>query len=317
MKKKKNNEPIVIDNRELMSTSLGTLDNKDNGLIIVVIVLILFMLCIVFLPNITALFNKEDMVSISTTEKKTNTNNEEEKVEEKDVYYDLSNELKVDIPNYTLSNFNVDKNNKRLTFTETFVKGDSSYLIKHNYYIELYNNELTFLGRVKITNKVITKEYNESLNISKSLEIGNIEKIVIKEISDNDIPSISIKENNNTYMITCSNDSETIKYYFNYKDDKYLLNNMIYIKDFNSNTSSYNDDLNTYNTLSTLLSNTDGVKITLSPTSKGFSYEAHISLDKVKDETLKKYFSESYYYTLNKEARIINFELTSLGYKCN
>ena len=179
MKKKKNNEPIVIDNRELMSTSLGSLDNKDNGLIIVVIVLILFMLCIVFLPNITALFNKEDMVSISTTEKKTNTNNEEETVEEKDVYYDLSNELKVDIPNYTLSNFNVDKINKRLTFTETFVKGDSSYLMKHNYYIELYNNELTFLGRVKITNKVITKEYNESLDISKSLEIGNIEKIVI------------------------------------------------------------------------------------------------------------------------------------------
>ena len=80
---------------------------------------------------------------------------------------------------HTLSNFNVDKNNKRLTFTETFIKGDSSYLMKHNYYIELYNNELTFLGRVKITNKVITKEYNESLNISKSLEIGNIEKIVI------------------------------------------------------------------------------------------------------------------------------------------
>ena len=52
-KRKKNIEPIVINSEPLSTTTIGTLDIKENGPFVVIIGIALFLACIIGLPYIT------------------------------------------------------------------------------------------------------------------------------------------------------------------------------------------------------------------------------------------------------------------------
>ena len=66
-KKKKNVEPIVISDTELIPTTIGSFETKQNGPVFAFIWIFIFILVIFGLPYITALIENQELPIFSNT----------------------------------------------------------------------------------------------------------------------------------------------------------------------------------------------------------------------------------------------------------
>ena len=316
----KKTEPIILNKEELMPTNLGSMKQKESGLITTVIILIVFGLGILFLPNIMEMLNPMDVPPIPYTPSPDENDPNENPGNEptaKTTIYELKNDLEVDIQGYTFSEFIINKETSNISFKVKNNSGAANYFSNHPYYIEYYSTTEELLGRTKIEIKQTTSEINQSYEINNILINGEIAKIAIKEIIENEYPAVTISNGEkNMPMIVCSNGKHNISYTFQKASTKYVLKEIEEIEEISSSTENYEEILEEYNDLNDIYNDISGVQATISPTVNGFEFSKKVDLEKISETNYNSYFKKNYYYKKNTDAKVISFELQSSNYIC-
>jgi len=319
MKKRKKAEPIVLNQTELIPTTLGTLNQKENGPFVVIFIILLLLACIVGLPYLDAYLNPtiDDFPGTPTTKPKDPTKPTPDDPGREENYYDLSDTLNITFDGFTFTNFKLDNENYTLQFLITNVSGTTSYFQNRNYFMELYDNENTLLQRIKLTKEEIASSINYTYNVTNP---SKIKKILLTEINEQDYPNITLITNNDGVpALTCTKDTRTITYHFTKpeNDEKYQLTSFTEQQTFSNQAENYNDTLITYTTLAETLGELKGVDVDLLPISSGFNYRLSVDLNQITNNEWERNFKEDVYYKKDTEAKIIAFDLSSSGFTCN
>lgn len=321
MSKRKKNEPIIIDKTPLMPTTVGNLDAKENGPIVAIIWIVLFVACIVGLPYITD-FVTELQNPPPTSTPTTPPSSDQPPVTppatgdgEQPTYYDLLPTTTINLGAYQISNIAINAN--ILTLTVTNRNDSGSLFLENDYYIELYDDNLTLLQRIKMTNTAISTSQTFSYNVSEAIQTGVPTKIIIIEKDEQDYPQVSLVLNDEDLpILTCTKTNETIEYVFK-SETEYTLQSLTRTYSYNSTNADYNNVLTQYTTLSATYDNIAGVESSLIPTTTGFIFTSEIDLNRIPIGTYNTTFADQIYYPVNTEARVIAFELGTSGYTCN
>ncbi len=316
MAKKDKNPKVILDKTELMPTTIGTLETKENGPIVVILIIVFFGLCIIVLPYASTLIQRinDGEVSINNPDTKQpsrddTTNDTKEEIE----YQKLTTSLSFSIDKYTFNNFVLDSSKGTLSFKVTNAGGDVNMFVKNNYYVELFTSDKKLLQRVKMDNKAVSNTETFTLNVSNALKSETAKLIIIRSISRDEYTQVTVNNN----KLTCTLGSTTLNYTFKTDENKkYLLTNIEEKITINSSNSNYEDKLSEYTTRNNTLDKITGVSTDILPTTNGFSYTESIDLGIIDNTNMNKYFKGQEFYALNTEAKVIAFELTASNYNC-
>ena len=118
---KKKKEEIVLNKTELVPTTIGVLDKRENGPIVAIVLIILFVVCIFLLPYFNEWLNGVDTVVETPTDTPSPSIDDEpnEDPAPETQYYPISSDLSIDIDGYSFSSFVIQNNNQTLSYTIT------------------------------------------------------------------------------------------------------------------------------------------------------------------------------------------------------
>lgn len=314
MAKRKTKEPIVIDKTPLKATSLGNLETKENGPLVAILWVGLFVVCIISLPYIADFVqNYQNNKIIDTPTKKpdhTSDNNTQGEITKDQTIYNFEKNLVITENKFNLSDFSV--SNNALTFKITNVGGDVDYFKKHNYFVELFNDDKTLLQRIKFDGITINKSKTITLNV----DAVSFTKISFIEKDVKDYPNVTLKTVSEIPTLTCQNKDLKVIYTFSTDEDnklKTIETNYSYA----SSNKDYEQMLSRYETYATSYNSLGGVKATLIPINTGFTFKVNIDLATIPEASYTSTFTDKYYYSLDTEAKIVAFELKTSGFTCN
>ena len=314
MAKRKTKEPIVIDKTPLKATSLGNLETKENGPLVAILWVGLLVVCIISLPYIADFVqNYQNNKIIDTPTKKpdhTSDNNTQGEITKDQTIYNFEKNLVITENKFNLSDFSVANN--VLTFKITNVGGDVDYFKKHNYFVELFNDDKTLLQRIKFDDITINKSKTITLNV----DTVSFTKISFIEKDVKDYPNVTLKKVSEIPTLTCQNKDLKVIYTFSTDEDnklKTIETNYSYA----SSNKDYEQMLSRYETYATSYNSLGGVKATLIPINTGFTFKVNIDLATIPEASYTSTFTDKYYYSLDTEAKIVAFELKTSGFTCN
>lgn len=314
MAKRKTKEPIVIDKTPLKATSLGNLETKENGPLVAILWVGLLVVCIISLPYIADFVqNYQNNKIIDTPTKKpdhTSDNNTQGEITKDQAIYNFEKNLVITENKFNLSDFSVANN--VLTFKITNVGGDVDYFKKHNYFVELFNDDKTLLQRIKFDGITINKSKTITLNV----DAVSFTKISFIEKDVKDYPNVTLKKVSEIPTLTCQNKDLKVIYTFSTDEDnklKTIETNYSYA----STNKDYEQMLSRYETYATSYNSLGGVKATLIPINTGFTFKVNIDLATIPEASYTSTFTDKYYYSLDTEAKIVAFELKTSGFTCN
>ena len=320
-KRKKNIEPIVINSEPLSTTTIGTLDIKENGPFVVIIGIALFLACIIGLPYITDWIQNMDFSTLPTTPApppttETPSDEDEENLGE-DKYYALQNDLVVLLNGFQFSKFQVDNTAKTISFEILNQNGNSDLFTEKNFYLELYTSDTRLLDRIRLTAESLSGQKSFTYDITDALANGTISQIAIVTKEDTDYPPVDLSTNaDNEPILTCQKDNELITYTFKMENEVYHLIQIEEQANYLSTDANYDTYLQEYTIFSNSYLGIRGVSATLTPTTTGFAFKNTIQLEQVSVADYKRLFTKDIYYNRNTEARVIAFELNASGYTC-
>lgn len=314
MAKRKTKEPIFIDKTPLKATSLGNLETKENGPLVAILWVGLLVVCIISLPYIADFVqNYQNNKIIDTPTKKpdyTSDNNTQGEITKDQAIYNFEKNLVITENKFNLSDFSV--SNNALTFKITNVGGDVDYFKKHNYFVELFNDDKTLLQRIKFDGITINKSKTITLNV----DAVSFTKISFIEKDVKDYPNVTLKKVSEIPTLTCQNKDLKVIYTFSTDEDnklKTIETNYSYA----STNKDYEQMLSRYETYATSYNSLGGVKATLIPINTGFTFKVNIDLATIPEASYTSTFTDKYYYSLDTEAKIVAFELKTSGFTCN
>lgn len=316
---KKKKEQIVLNKTELMPTTIGTLDQKENGPIVVIVLIVLFIICIFLLPYVNEWLQEPEQITTTPPSTTTPSDDEPNLDEPTDeiTYYTISNNLTIDLEGLEFSNFTVNSTNHTLNFTLTNVSGKEDFFETNNYFMELYSSDNKLLQRIKLEKDNIITSSTYSYDVSTAFSNGTINKLTLSNIATTDYPNVSLSnDTTGTPYLTCTKDNQTLTYYFTEQDGTYKLNQLRERLTFQNTAQDYNTTLENYTTLVASLNNVTGVSTDLVPTTSGFTFELTLQLGSVTNPTMNRYFTDNIYYRANTEAKVVAFELESENYTC-
>ncbi len=321
-KKKKINEPIIINQEPLSTTTIGKIEIKENGPIFAIIGIAIFVICIILLPTIsewvTSLSNPNIVDNVPPGTAVTPPSKDEEEDNSEIKYYELKDDLLIILNGFNFSNFRVDSSTNVLTFTLANQNGDSEFFSKSNYYLELYTTDELLLQRIKLTTEIINGSITFTYDIKEALTNGTISKVAIVLKTDEDCPPIELgTDAKNNSILTCEKDNEILTYQFVHENNVYHLTQITEQNSYKTTNPNYSTYLQEYTALSNNYSGINGVKTTLSPTATGFSFETNIDLEEISVANYHRIFKKDIYYDKNTEARVVSFELSASGYTCS
>ena len=236
-----------------------------------------------------------------------NLNNDETKI----TYYDLKEDTEITFGDLKISNFlkTTEDNNFYLSY-KILNNGETSYSFRnHKIYFDFYNDSKTYLGRILIDMDTLASKEETTLKspISEP-EYNQAISFEVLERTSADYQSVTLKNN----KLTCTNSNHTIVYTFN-------SNNLVGLDDTFNYTFITNDDayakysLDTQNTVNEL-NKAVGVSAGFVNKENGFIKTVRIDYSAT-EEDFTKY--DRLYYPKNEKASAINYELESIGYKCD
>lgn len=316
---KKKKEQIVLNKTGLMPTTIGTLDQKENGPIVAIVLIVLFVVCIFLLPYVNEWLQEPDQITKSPPSTTTPSDDEPNVDEPTDdvTYYTISNDLTIDLEGFQFSSFAVNSTNQTLNFTLTNVSGEEDFFETSNYFMELYSSDNKLLQRIKLEKENIVTSSTYSYDVSTAFSNGTINKLTLSNIATSDYPNVSLSnDTTGTPYLTCTKDNQTLTYYFTEQEGTYELNQLRERITFQNTAQDYNTTLENYTTLVASLNNVAGVTTDLVPTTSGFTFELILQLGSVTNATMNRYFTDNIYYAANTEAKVVAFELESEDYTC-
>lgn len=313
---KKRYKNIKIDQDELKPIGIGITENKKKNSIGSFIIIAIFVLIVVFLPQISSLINEYLNPQINTpvvpsdpTPEEPEEPNEDENYN--DVFYELNETLKIEREDVSVSNFVVDNINNTISYNVTNMASGYANLEELGYFIEIYNMDKTFIGRVRLvdsrtlaSNAFVSYTRNISADASQ-----NIYYIILVKKTDVEYPDVTLVVNEaNEGSIVCSNNYETVTYKFTdnaLKSVSSVISYPLNVDNYEVIASEYQTLANTYNKTTGITSNffqsTDGFNITTIVDLAEASRTMIFNADSFEEGTLPK---------------VVSFEMNALGYTC-
>ncbi|MDD4188174.1 MAG: hypothetical protein PHX04_05420 [Bacilli bacterium] len=296
-----NNEPIV----------LGTLKKEKSSKPIFVFIVLGILIATVFsFPYIedyvkspdnfigkiyTSIFGEEEII-------------EEDNVIEEDSLFILNSQTNINIYNINLTSISL--NNNIITYNLKAINNTLN-LDNNNYFLEIYGSNKNLLERIKLTGN-LTNKIEERTFTFHDLKFNSgtsyYGKIIILKDEEYEEVILSTDESG-IASITCQKLSDKYEYTF----ENYLLKriNHTYAFTDTSNLDYYLSLFEEYSNLVKTINNL-GASASITETNEGFVFTASLDLEKLINN-----LNNRYYYLLNKQAKIINYDMKLEGFICN
>lgn len=309
---------IKLEHEELKPTTIGVFENRRKSSLGILIILSIFVLVVIFLPQISEYVDAylhpvaPPTVNPGNTPNNPNNPSEDDEPNYADTFYALADNLKIERDDITIDEFMLDSEAHTLSFKVT--NNTNNYIILGDlgYYMELYSTEQTLLARIKLTGDTsVMSKYSQTLKKEISKEISEkVKSLVLVKKNINDYPAVDINTlEDGTGVLVCTKNHEKVTYKFNNGNLKEVMSEISYLKADDGYEESYKNNKN--------LSNTYNGKTGVSSTffeyqEVGYNITTSVNLK----EAGRLYIFNADSFLLDTVPKVVSFEMEAQGFSC-
>lgn len=311
-------EKIELPKLDSTQTIGNVKKDKQKSPVNMLILFLALIIAIFFLPQITPYFSEllsylhissnEDIYGNNPPTPQTpETPKEEPIIETK--YFNLENTTTgyYDSLEFSALTKTQENNNYQFTYTIKNTKTEAYDFNANKIYIDFYDENTTYLGRILITtNKLNSKASLTLTSLITDNIYNNASKITIGIRNIDDYPNIEIINN----TLTCSLNNKTLTYTFNANKLSTIKEEYTYYKE---TEEKYTNDYIQTKTLIDSLARIEGVTAILVDNSFGFTTSVNIDYNIVNTD-ISSY--NVIYYNKDTAPKTISYEMESRGYNC-
>ena len=312
-RKNKRYKNIKLEQNELTPTAIGIFESRRKSSIGTVLILGIFILAVIFLPDISEYVNKYINQTPGTTPKPTTPNNKPNTPpkDNDDNFTAFVDNLKITNDDITISNFVIDEVNLTISYDVTNNLNNSENIEALNYYLEIYNTEQTLIERVKLANEITLSNaafttFKRNITTESATTIGFI-AIIKKTINDYPLVELTNNEGGIGSMV-CSNAHEKVTYKFNEEKLKEVTHEASYLKTETNYQALYEANKLKANNYNSKL----GIASTFFEHENGYNITTIVNLNEI-DRT---YIFNADSFKIDTEPKVVKFEMEAQGFKC-
>ena len=312
-RKNKRYKNIKLEQNELTPTAIGIFESKKKSAIGTIVILGIFILAVIFLPDISEYVNKYINPTPGTTSKPTIPNKKPNTPpkDNDDNFTAFVDNLKITNDDITISNFVIDEINLTISYDVTNNLNDSENMEALNYYLEIYNKEQTLIERVKLANEFILNSgafttFKRNITTESATTIGFI-AIIKKTINDYPLVELTNSEGGTGNMV-CSNAHEKVTYKFNEEKLKEVTHEASYLNTETNYQTLYEANKLKANNYNSKL----GIASTFFEHENGYNITTIVNLNEI-DRT---YIFNADSFKIDTEPKVVKFEMEAQGFKC-
>lgn len=302
---------IVINEEELTPTTLAVVEDKKKvsilGIFWLFLIFAIFIVGVIYLPEISQYINNyfnPDVVTPDTpSDNKNNTTDDDNKTTIKE--YVISDKPEIIFEKFKINNIVVYESN--ISFDIINTSNAILELANYNYFINLYDQNKKLLQRLMLRDEVVSP--NETLKVTFSLTDSNVYSLTILSISKDNYPAfVATADENNMATLTCTKNYEKVDYLLN--NNKVYAINVLY--EVGVDDANFNTLYGTYQAMQVAYNSIEGVSSSIETINNVLSFRTIINLNTIGDEKINL----KTFYPKDTDAKVMNFELTSMGYTC-
>jgi hypothetical protein len=312
-RKNKRYKNIKLEQNELTPTAIGIFESKKKSAIGTVVILGIFILAVIFLPDISEYVNKYINQTPGTTPKPTTPNNKPNTPpkDNDDNFTAFVDNLKITNDDITISNFVIDEVNLTISYDVTNNLNNSENMEALNYYLEIYNTEQTLIERVKLANEITLSNgafttFKRNITTESATTIGFI-AIIKKTINDYPLVELTNNEGGIGSMV-CSNAHEKVTYKFNEEKLKEVTHEASYLNTETNYQALYEANKLKANNYNSKL----GIASTFFEHENGYNITTIVNLN----EIVRTYIFNADSFKIDTEPKVVKFEMEAQGFKC-
>lgn len=304
---------IVVDyDKELTPVTLAVKEDKKKasifGIVWIVLIFGIFILGVIYLPDIASFvnnyFNPDVVTPSGGNNNKNNGNDDVNSDDEKIKEYVISDNLEISFDSFKINN--IKKENNKISMDIVNTSNEILDLSKDNYFINMYSEGKKLLKRVMLGDVIVSvgSTYTVSYDIDE-----NVYMLSVYNLSKKDYPAYVVtSDESNMGTLTCTKEYEKIDYLTN--------NNKVYainlLNEVSSSDTNFNTLYATYQAMKNTYDNVEGISSSLEVINNVLTFRSVINLNVVLDGSINL----KSYYPKDTDAKVIYFEMTSMGYTC-
>lgn len=304
---------IVVDyDKELTPVTLAVKEDKKKasifGIVWIVLIFGIFILGVIYLPDIASFvnnyFNPDVVTPSGGNNNKNNGNDDVNSDDEKIKEYVISDNLEISFDSFKINN--IKKENNKISMDIVNTSNEILDLSKDNYFINMYSEGKKLLKRVMLGDVIVSvgSTYTVSYDIDE-----NVYMLSVYNLSKKDYPAYVVtSDESNMGTLTCTKEYEKIDYLTN--------NNKVYainlLNEVSSSDTNFNTLYATYQAMKNTYDNVEGISSSLDVINNVLTFRSIINLNVVLDGSINL----KSYYPKDTDAKVIYFEMTSMGYTC-
>lgn len=304
---------IVVDyDKELTPVTLAVKEDKKKasifGIVWIVLIFGIFILGVIYLPDIASFvnnyFNPDVVTPSGGNNNKNNGNDDVNSDDEKIKEYVISDNLEITFDSFKINN--IKKVNSKISMDIVNTSNEILDLSKDNYFINMYSESKTLLKRVMLGDVIVSvgSTYTVSYDVDE-----NVYMLSVYNLSKKDYPAYVVtSDESNMGTLTCTKEYEKIDYLTN--------NNKVYainlLNEVSSSDTNFNTLYATYQAMKNTYDSVEGISSSLDVINNVLTFRSIINLNVVLDGSINL----KSYYPKDTDAKVIYFEMTSMGYTC-
>lgn len=304
---------IVVDyDKELTPVTLAVKEDKKKasifGIVWIVLIFGIFILGVIYLPDIASFvnnyFNPDVVTPSGGNNNKNNGNDDVNSDDEKIKEYVISDNLEITFDSFKINN--IKKENNKISMDIVNTSNEILDLSKDNYFINMYSEGKKLLKRVMLGDVIVS--VGNAYTVSYDVD-DNVYMLSIYNLSKKDYPAYVVtSDESNMGTLTCTKEYEKIDYLTN--------NNKVYainlLNEVSSSDTNFNTLYATYQAMKNTYDNVEGISSSLDVINNVLTFRSVINLNVVLDGSINL----KSYYPKDTDAKVIYFEMTSMGYTC-
>ena len=321
---KKKYKNFKVEGEELKQIESDFFESRKRTSIGIFIILTIFVLVVIFLPEISEKVNEylnpTPVTPVTPNNPEPNEPDEPEKPTENvdETFYEYTPGLKIDRELISVSDINIDATNNTLSYSVTNNENDYQDIEELNYYLEIYNADKTLLERVKlvslgedVTTTILAPHafanFTRNISESSATTIGYL--VLVKKTTD-DYPEVTLSpDSEGNANLVCTSNHENVTYQFTNNKLKQVTSTIEYL----ATETNYTDIYSRYQTLSNSYNTTTGITSTFFTSTSGFNITTIVDLE----EASRTYIFNADSFALDTEPKVVSFEMEALGFDCN
>lgn len=304
---------IVVDyDKELTPVTLAVKEDKKKasifGIVWIVLIFGIFILGVIYLPDIASFvnnyFNPDVVTPSGGNNNKNNGNDDVNSDDEKIKEYVISDNLEITFDSFKINN--IKKENNKISMDIVNTSNEILDLSKDNYFINMYSEGKKLLKRVMLGDVIVSvgSTYTVSYDVDE-----NVYMLSVYNLSKKDYPAYVVtSDESNMGTLTCTKEYEKIDYLTN--------NNKVYainlLNEVSSSDTNFNTLYATYQAMKNTYDSVEGISSSLDVINNVLTFRSIINLNVVLDGSINL----KSYYPKDTDAKVIYFEMTSMGYTC-